>query len=1172
MESEFLKLMDERKNARHFSRLKNPLEKSLQFGSIVEIQDILREKYAATLSPENDWAKKCRQIINICLDKKLNVNMKSTYYFALLQFVIKHLDEDFESVFKKCEKFNINACNYLYNNYGTKSLLHFAIKLRKQNVVKILIEFGAKVDVRDGNKQTPLFHAVQTKQTEIAEMLLKAGANVNAKDYCNMMPINFAFGEREDTSSNEKYKPSKLVTLLCSYGAELNFKNCGSGNTLVAACEIGNLKEMEFLIEHGADLLSTDEYGRTAINRAAIKYNYNIVDFLLRQGVDINVKDIEYQNTIHELSNTKANIKRMIANAGDNTYEAISVDWNLNFISDEVKKSAEMIEFLTDNGADINSLDYQEVTPLMISVETDALEITECLLELNATIYEHKVFFMRGRMFPHVLETTDFSSNGINTWAVITAYSALKNISAYEKFPSEHFKWIHSLFEECKEEVIKMRGKKIWADRKVSFFDFLNKDLMDVTKFFRNCEIMSVLKSDKYDEFPCYAYLFEKRMERVQKMKHCQNVFIRFLKEFFKRNLPTVAVDKIMNYLTAGDLRNFGRALCITKKTPNQPSILLYPNPMAYSLYYYNRTMESEFLEIMDEKKNEKSFVRGKNPLERALQFGSIVEIQDILREKYAATLSPENDWAKKCRQIINICLDKKLNVNMKETNYCALLHFVMKHLDEDFESVFKKCEKFDINACNNPFYMIDIYISSELMSLLHFAIEERKRNVVKALIEFGADVDVKDGLEQTPLFYAVKTKQTEIAEMLLKAGANVNAEDSNNMMPINFAFGEREDTSSNEKYKPSKLVTLLCSYGAELNFKTNGGGNTLVAACKIGNLKEIEFLIEHGADLLSTDEYGRTALNLAAVKYNYNLVDFLLCRGVNINNYNYEGGSVIQHLSKIVDNIREATFRKRDNSYEVISIDWNLDFIGDEVKKAAEMIEFLADNGAELNTLDDENITPLMTSIRFNALEITECLLELNAKLYYNDDHPIYVCDGFNSNVDTEFHSNNITTWVLLTAFLALKNIDIKNYSYSQYINFDSVFSFYEKCKEEIIKMEERRIWADREVSFFDFLNEDLLKVTKYFRNCDVMYVLESDKYDEFSGYKYLFEKRIQRVEKMKNCQNVFIRFMKEFFKRNLPSVVIDEIMNYLSAGDFRNFGRALCITEKSPNGKYFI
>ncbi|XP_043469324.1 uncharacterized protein LOC122503007 [Leptopilina heterotoma] len=1144
MESKLLEIIDERKKAERFARAKNPLVEALLYGSIVEIQDILREKYEATLSPENDWAKKCRQIINICLEKKLNVSVKITNYCALLHFVIKHFDEDFELVFKKCEKFDINAYNDPYYMHDTKSLLHFAIKLRKLNVVKILIEVGANVDVKDGREQTPLFYAVESKQIEIAEMLLKAKANVNAKDCKNMMPINFAFGERDETSGNEKYKPSKMVKLLCSYGAELDFKNQSGTRTLIMACGIGNLKEIEFLIEHGADLLSSDDDGKTALLCAAVKYNYNLVDFLLRRGVDINVVDDQCISAIHELSYIIENIEVTIANDGYNTYEAISDDWYFDFIGDELKKSAEMIEFLADNGADINTFNYEQITPLMTSVTADALEITECLLELNATIYEHEAFFMRGRMFPHVPETTDFSPNGINTWAVLTAYSALKNISVYEKFQSEHFKWIHSLFEECKEEVIKMQENKIWADREVSFFDFLNEDLLKVTKYFRNDDVLeSVLESEKYDEFPRYTYLFEKRIERVQKMKNCLTVFIRFLKEFFKRNLPSVVIYQIINNLTAGDLRNFGRALCITEKTPNGKNKII---------------MELEFLKIMDERKNAGLFSRRKNPLEQALQFGSIVEIEDILCEKYQVTLSPENDWAKRCRQIINICLDKKLDVNIEDTNYCALLYFVMKHLDEDFESVINKCEKFNINSLN------DVDMPEVKKSLLHLAINERKQNVVKILIEFGANVDVKDGCQQTPLFDAVGTKQIEVSEMLLKAGADISAKDSGNMMPINYAFGEREDTSGNEKYKPSNLVKLLCSYGAELDFKNESGNRTLFLVCYNGNLKEIEFLIAHGADLFFSDKDGATALNSAVLGYNYKVVDYLLSRGFDINAKDSYNDSLIHDLAYSLYDIYNVLKYFGDNTYHAISNLWNFDYLGDEARKASEMIEFLVDNGTiDINAPNKENITPLMIGVHYNALAITDSLLELNVEITDNRNFPYYDRRYPNLHVNPKFYCNKITTWVLLTAFLALKNIDIKDYTFSTHDNFEWAYSFYEECKLDVIKMKERRICVHREFSFFDFLTDDLMNVTKFCRNYDLTYVLEFQIYNEFPCYKYLFEKRVERVERIKNCQNDLNRCFKEFFKGSMPSLVIYQIIDYLTAADLRNFGRAFSVTE---------
>ncbi|XP_043469318.1 putative ankyrin repeat protein RF_0381 [Leptopilina heterotoma] len=499
----------------------------------------------------------------------------------------------------------------------------------------------------------------------------------------------------------------------------------------------------------------------------------------------------------------------------------------------------------------------------------------------------------------------------------------------------------------------------------------------------------------------------------------------------------------------------------------------------------------------------------------------------------------------------------------MERTNYCALLHFVIKHLDEDFESVFKKCENFDINALNELTFL---NVPEASKSLLHLAIKERKQNVVQVLIEFGANVDIKDGRERTPLFYAVLFKQVEIAEMLLKAGADVNAKDGKNMMPINYAFGEREDSNSNEKYKPSKLVTLLYSYGADLNFNNQSGSMTLLMVCKEGNFREIEFLIEHGADLMSRDCRGTTALHSAVEGNNYNLVDSLLRNGFDINAKDSYGHSPVHRLATFSDDMYELL-----DAYGGDCSDTLNETHCNKIKESANMVEFLADNGADINIFMHEKYTPLLCSVHRNHLEITECLLELNAEIPKDLNDPYYYRSFPEFHENLKFIYNRITTWVLLTSFLALKNIDVHDYSILDE-KFQWVYPFFKKCKEEVIKMQERRIWADRKVSFFDFLNEDLLKVTKYFRNDDVMSVLESEKYHEFPDYTYMFEKRKERVEKMKNCQNVFIRFLEEFFKRNLPTLAIDKIISYLTAGDLRNCGRALCITEESPNGKYFI
>lgn len=79
--------------------------------------------------------------------------------------------------------------------------------------------------------------------------------------------------------------------------------------------------------------------------------------------------------------------------------------------------------------------------------------------------------------------------------------------------------WIRviSLFEECKLELETMKKKRVCADRRVSFYDFLSLSCFKAVIFAGNEEVMQVLESGEYkNEFPLYAFLLERRIERVK--------------------------------------------------------------------------------------------------------------------------------------------------------------------------------------------------------------------------------------------------------------------------------------------------------------------------------------------------------------------------------------------------------------------------------------------------------------------------------------------------------------------------------------------------------------------------------------------------------------------------------------------------------------------------------
>lgn len=125
----------------------------------------------------------------------------------------------------------------------------------------------------------------------------------------------------------------------------------------------------------------------------------------------------------------------------------------------------------------------------------------------------------------------------------------------------------------------------------------------------------------------------------------------------------------------------------------------------------------------------------------------------------------------------------------------------------------------------------------------------------VDALLEGGANVNQRDGGNDTPLLAAVAAGQVAAAQRLLQAGADPTAAGANHLTCLHKAAAEGQ----------AALVPLLVRAGAALEARAGGGRTPLHVAMQAGSAPAVAALLAAGAAPDSLDSSKLAPLLLAA-------------------------------------------------------------------------------------------------------------------------------------------------------------------------------------------------------------------------------------------------------------------------------------------------------------------
>ena len=169
-----------------------------------------------------------------------------------------------------------------------------------------------------------------------------------------------------------------------------------------------------------------------------------------------------------------------------------------------------------------------------------------------------------------------------------------------------------------------------------------------------------------------------------------------------------------------------------------------------------------------------------------------------------------------------------------------------------------------------------EIYGNNDLIE----ASKKRDTKIVEELLNDGADPNIKDENEQTPLILASQNGYTEIVDLLLNAKADPNIQDewveTALIKASRYGYTEIVEKLLNAKADPN-----IQDEEDDLQYKNRN--TALMYSIEHNNIEIVELLLKNGAKVDKKNKWGDTALNYASHKCYTEIVKLLIKYGADI-------------------------------------------------------------------------------------------------------------------------------------------------------------------------------------------------------------------------------------------------------------------------------------------------
>lgn len=674
------------------------------------------------------------------ISKGADINSRDDYGDGIIHDVIRNSDlKSFDWLMTQ------NVDVNLTNDQGSTPLLA-ACAVNKIEFFDDLLSKGADPNIASKWGNTPLFTATGRGQYEMVKKLLEHGADPSFIDkdgktvIHEARPIQFSMGVEDD------FKPNiyKIINLLLdNYGEVIDLNKKTDFNTSILINAVDNEPLMLKMIEAGTNpnVRFDSHSGLTPLHVACNSGNIPLIESILANGFDFSVKDDAGRTApalilsfmLTKIKDTKQKANDVKKGVQEQMMAALQDPGLSDQEKDEVKQDIETV---------MQSID-EEIKESIQAEKDNMLTILNMFikhgLDVNA-LYDEKqgLHFMH---LPVLANDIEMAEKLLDLgFPVDPPMAKHKKVSEYNHKTDSDIKTFLEEIDNIVPSPLLFSVNKLNAE----FVDFFIKNGADINAkdFYGNNALYQAIQTEEDIKILRASQFMKKQATQMTAQQRMES------SETYSEQMKEISSELMTKRIAVLD-KLIDNGVQINNENDDGATVLMLA-AKANALDFAGIMAKRYNADILYKNENEDTALSVALTSGNSLLFRELVE---IVREQG----------------------------RFEETN--DVLTQAILTAPDDFNARHKFLKSL-ASVGNDPLWLNNKEGAIPLIA----AIESNEHDVVKVLIEAGANVKIKDDNGNTPLIYAVINKDKQSVLLLRSAGADVNEANNKGVSPISLS------------------------------------------------------------------------------------------------------------------------------------------------------------------------------------------------------------------------------------------------------------------------------------------------------------------------------------------------------------------------------------------------